>query len=274
MRTDRRFCTATGLVAGALMTMIMGCEGKEAPAPAPAAPADASAPAEPAAQVDKLPDPPAGLEAFPTPSPDGNPTTTAKVALGEMLFFDTRLSDSGTFACVTCHVPEKGWTDGEALSVKADGATNTRHSPTMYNVGYALQWYWDGRMPTLEEQILAAWKGQVGGTPDQVAAALAGVSAYKEHFQKAFGEDPSAENIPMALASFLRVTLRAGNAPWDRYQAGDKSAVSEDAVKGFTVFTKAGCAACHAPPLYTDMGYHNVGVGYDAKKSKKAKKGK
>src|SRR5690606_19105363 len=91
---------------------------------APASAEDVSVPEAPS-----LPDAPRGLEAVTTPSPEGNPNTPEKVALGELLFFDTRLSDNGTFACVSCHLPEKAWTDGKPLSTKADGKVNTRHSP-------------------------------------------------------------------------------------------------------------------------------------------------
>lgn len=212
---------------------------------------------------DSLPTVPIGLAKLKLTAHPQNPTTAAKVALGEQLFFDTRLSDDGKFACVTCHLPEMGWTDGKKLSEKHNGKLNKRHSPTMYNVGYALDWYWDGRKKTLEDQIFAAWTGQVGATPDKIAAALAAVPAYKDAFQKAFNETPNKDNIPKALASFLRITLRSGNAPWDRYEAGDKTAVSEDAIKGQAIFAgKAKCVVCHAPPLYSDMKYHNIGVGY------------
>src|SRR6185369_10116518 len=58
--------------------------------------------------------------------------------------------------------------------------------------------------------------------------------------------------------------LRSGDAPWDRYEKGDKKAVADDAVRGFELFrNKAGCAACHAPPLYTDNQFHDVGIGFD-----------
>lgn len=216
------------------------------------------------ANPDALPPLPKGLAPLTLTKHEHNPTTMDKAALGELLFFDTRLSDSGTFACVNCHLPDKGWTDGLKLSPKFNGKLNSRHSPTLYNVGFALDWYWDGRMDTLEKQILAAWTGQAGATPEQIATKLAEVPTYKEMFEKAFGEGPTPDNIPMALASFLRVKLSVGDAPWDRYQAGDKSAVSEDAIKGYAIFTeKAKCVVCHAPPLFTDMKYHNIGVGYE-----------
>lgn len=211
-----------------------------------------------------IPEPPLGLATLSTPSPAENPNSAEKVALGELLFFDTRLSDNGEYACVTCHLPQKGWTDGKKLSPKPDGKLNKRHSPTMYNVGFAQDWYWDGRKKTLEDQILAAWKGQVGGTPETVVAKLGRTPEYQVRFKRAFNQGPTAENIPQALAAFLRISLRAGDSPWDRYEAGDEQAVSDEVVKGHKIFMeKAACALCHAPPLYTDMAYHNVGIGYE-----------
>lgn len=229
-----------------------------ASAPTPAETEDIVLPEAP-----PLPETPRGLEVLGTPAPDDNPNTPEKVALGELLFFDTRLSDSGAFACSTCHLPRKGWTDGEKLSRKFDGELNTRHSPTLYNVGYALDWYWDGRKKTLEDQILAAWKGQVGATPETIVTKLARVPAYRVRFERSFGAGPSAEGVTKALASFLRVKLRAGESHWDRYQEGNESAVSKEAVAGYALFVgKARCAVCHGAPLFSDMAYHNVGIGY------------
>jgi cytochrome c peroxidase len=197
--------------------------------------------------------------------PADNPMTPEKVELGKKLFFDTRLSKTGKMSCETCHLPDKGWADGQQFSTRFDGAVNTRHTPTLYNVGYYKQWYWDGRAATLEGQVTAAWRGQMGGDPDAMAMTLNGIEGYKNEFQKVFNGPATGGNIAQALAAFVR-TIQSENAPWDKYQQGDKSAVSEDAVKGFTVFSdsdKANCTLCHLPPLYTDTLFHNVGVGYD-----------
>src|ERR1051325_10747291 len=72
-------------------------------------------------------------------TPADNPVTPEKVELGKKLFFDTRLSKTGKMSCETCHHPDKGWTDGEVVSTKFDGSKNTRHTPTLYNVGYYKQ---------------------------------------------------------------------------------------------------------------------------------------
>jgi cytochrome c peroxidase len=218
----------------------------------------ASPDAAPASPLDVGP-----LGAIATPA--DNPMTPEKVELGKKLFFDTRLSKTGKMSCETCHLPEKGWADGQVLSARFDGSMNTRHTPTLINVAYFKQWYWDGRAATLEGQVTAAWRGQMGGDPDAMAMTINGIEAYKNEFQKVFNGPATGDNIAKAIATFVR-TIRSENAPWDKYEQGDKSAVSEDAIKGFTVFSdsdKANCTLCHLPPLYTDTLFHNVGVGYD-----------
>jgi cytochrome c peroxidase len=221
----------------------------------PAAPA-----ATPAAEPAPPPDPLGTMNV-----PADNAITPEKVALGKQLFFDTRLSKTGMMSCETCHLPDKGWTDGKALSTKFDGSVNTRHTPTLYNVGYYNQWYWDGRAATLEGQVTAAWRGQMGGDPDAMAATINGVEGYKSAFQTAFGGPATGANIAQALATFVR-TIKSENSAWDRYEKGDKTAVAQDVIDGFDVFSnteKANCTLCHLPPLYTDTLFHNIGVGFD-----------
>jgi cytochrome c peroxidase len=196
----------------------------------------------------------------PVVSPAENPTTPDKVALGAKLWVDTRLSGSGKMACTTCHVREKGWTDGEVLSRKDNGDLNTRHSPTMYNVGYLAPYYWDGRAPTLEAQVLAAWRLQIYGDPAKASAVIAAVPGYVTEFQKVFGAPPSQETIVKALAAYLRAKV-SGTSPWDRHEMGVANAVSADAIAGFNLFMgKARCAVCHTPPIYSDGKFHNIGL--------------
>jgi cytochrome c peroxidase len=192
--------------------------------------------------------------------PADNPQTPAKAALGKQLFIDTRLSGSGKMACQSCHYRHLGWTDALAFSKRDDGGVNARHTPTLYNVGHQSIWYWDGRAATLEGQILAAWRGQTGADPAKVAAALNAVPGYRSQFQTVFGSDATQDTIVKALASFMR-TLNSDNAPWDRYERGDKAAVSAAAVAGQALFFgKAGCVACHAPPLYGSSTFFNIGL--------------
>jgi cytochrome c peroxidase len=232
----------------------------------PTAAASASASAAPEVKLPPAPPIPATPLGLPEmAAPADNPITPEKVWLGELLFFDKRLSKDGAFSCETCHLHDKGWTDGLAFSKKDDGGMNVRNSPSLYNVGYYTSWYWEGRAPTLEKQVTAAWKSQVGGEDQaSIAKKLSEVPAYKAEFERAFHASPSPENIAAALASFVR-TLRSGDSPWDKYEKGDKSAVSADVIAGQALFTgKAKCALCHAPPTYFDTLFHNVGVGYGA----------
>src|ERR1044071_4402930 len=98
--------------------------------------------------------------------PTDDPLTRDKFELGKTLFFDPRLSTSGRMSCATCHPPAKAWADGERFSIKDDGKPNTRNTPSVMNTGYLDHLYWDGRSPTLEANVLAAWKNQMGGKPD------------------------------------------------------------------------------------------------------------
>jgi cytochrome c peroxidase len=210
-------------------------------------------------------EPPRGLQDMSIPVPEGNPMTAGKIALGQQLFFDPRLSRNGDMSCESCHVPEKGWTDGVPFSTKWDGSLNTRHSPTLYGVAYYPELYWDGRATAgLEQQISAAWKGHMGGEPETVAAALNAVAGYRSQFEAVFDGAATGERIAMALATFVR-TIHAGDTPWDRMTPQEKMAADSPAAQGFTVFSRvAKCTLCHLPPLFSDTLYHNVGIGMDA----------
>ena len=192
--------------------------------------------------------------------PADNPSTPAKVALGAQLFVDKRLSGSGNTACQGCHYRNLGWTDALPLSKRDDGVVNARHTPTLYNVGHQTLWYWDGRAATLEGQVLAAWRGQSGADPVKIAALLNSIPGYESQFQAVFGASATPEAVAKALAAYLR-TKNSENSPWDRYESGERGAVSADAVAGFRLFMGKGrCAACHTPPFYGNSSFFNIGL--------------
>ncbi len=196
---------------------------------------------------------PKGLEAAKLNIPADNALTAEKAALGKTLFFDKRLSKDGSMSCQTCHVHEKAWSDGLDVSPKVDGSKNTRNSPSLYNVGYQPHFYWDGRAATMEGNVEAAWKSHMGGDPDGMAKALAGIPAYVAAFKMAFDAAPTGATIVQALTSFVR-TLQSGGSAYD---LGTMSAAAK---RGEMVFS-ARCASCHTPPLFTEHLFHNVGVG-------------
>ena len=209
---------------------------------------------------------PAQLSTYePMTIPADNPLTQEKVALGKQLFFDERLSVDGSKSCYSCHVCEHGLTDGLPKAIGPGNKTLPRHSPTLWNIGYHKEYYWDGRSASLEKQAMAAWTGGnmgVGDKANEVVARINALQGYREQFQKVFQSDATAENIMKAIASFER-TIIAGNTAWDRYRAGDASALSESAVRGWNIFQTIKCTNCHDGVLFTDQQYHNIGIGMD-----------
>lgn len=259
--------------AALLAVLAIGCKGGGDRKPPPAAARDAE-PVMAAPDVTRegmgetipppppLPDAPRGLPRLPEAA--HNPLTPAAAELGALLFFEPRLSAGAVRACAGCHQPEHGWADGEPRAKTVAGQLNLRHTPTLWNAGYHRTWAWDGSMPTLEAHILSHWKGQLGAEPEAVADALARSPGYLGRFERTFKGPPTRERIAEALAAFVR-TLTSGDSPWDRREAGTADAVGPDAIEGARVFNEtAGCAVCHAPPLYSDLAYHARGVGDDS----------
>jgi cytochrome c peroxidase len=199
--------------------------------------------------------------------PADNPMTREKVALGRQLFFDKRMSGDLSTACVSCHVPEHGLTDGRPHPVGPYGIASGRACPTLWNVGYQQAFYWEGSASSVEQAVQGIWRFVLApGGADQasvrdVVTRLNGVPGYRRQFVQVFGEDVTAQNVPKALAAFLR-TLVAKDSAWMRFQGGDRTALSPAARRGFQVFDgKAGCSQCHNGVLLTDLQHHNVGIG-------------
>ncbi|HET8781346.1 MAG TPA: cytochrome c peroxidase [Pyrinomonadaceae bacterium] len=210
---------------------------------------------------------PAALTTYePMVIPADNPMTPEKVALGRQLFFDERLSVDGSKSCYSCHVCEHGLTDGLPKAIGPGNKTLPRHSPTLWNIGYHKEFYWDGRSPSLEKQAMAAWAGgNMGVAADKQAEVVARFNAlqgYKSQFQNVFQSDATADNIMKALAAFER-TIISGSTAWDRYRAGDNTAISESAFRGWNIFQTIKCNQCHDGVLFTDQQYHNIGIGMD-----------
>ena len=197
--------------------------------------------------------------------PPDNPMTPEKVALGRQLFFDERLSFDGSRSCYSCHVCEHGLTDGLPKAIGAGNKQLTRSSPTLWNIGYHKEFYWDGRSPSLEKQALAAWTGgNMGAKADEIVAKLNTLQDYKAQFQKVFNSDATPDNVVKAIASYER-TLISGNTPWDRWKAGDNTAINRSAWRGWNIFQAIKCNNCHDGVLFTDQQYHNIGIGMDQK---------
>src|SRR5205807_6571054 len=136
--------------------------------------------------------------------PTDNPQTPEKIALGQKLFFDGRLSVDRTVACATCHDPQRAFTDGRPTSVGVQGRSGQRNAPTVLNALYNKTQFWDGRAKTLEEQAALPIANPVEmGQPslDAAVAAIAGIEEYEQAFRKAFGRPVNGPDLVRAIAS-------------------------------------------------------------------------
>jgi len=181
------------------------------------------------------------------------------------------LSVDGTVACATCHDPARAFTDGRPVSIGVKGRTGQRNSPTILNALYNAGQFWDGRAKTLEEQAaLPITNPSEMGQPslDAAVARIEALPRYEQAFRRVFGRPINGTDVMRAIASYERTQI-SFDSPFDHYMAGDKTAISDFARRGWELFnTKARCNKCHAlsedrrdPTFFMDKDYHNIGVG-------------
>jgi cytochrome c peroxidase len=203
--------------------------------------------------------------------PSDNPQTSEKIALGQKLFFDGRLSADGSVACSTCHDPARAFTDGRPASIGIKGRIGQRNAPTILNALYNKTQFWDGRAKSLEEQAALPIVNSVEmGQPSLQSAVdrIAAIAEYREAFKRAFGPPPNGADLLRAIASYERTQL-AFDSPFDHFIAGAPGAIEPSAKRGWELFnTRARCNKCHAlteekrdPTNFTDNDFHNIGIG-------------
>ena len=234
-------------------------------------------------------------------APDDNPTTSEKVELGRLLFYDPVLSGQKDIACATCHHPEFGYAESQDISIGVNGhgfgskrvfsdpndvPFTKRNAHTVINAAFngitadgayepaTAPMFWDLRSEGLEAQALEPLKSfeEMRGHPyegevalDTVVARLRAIPEYQKQFAAAFGPEPiTAAQVGKALAAFQR-TLVATNSRFDQYARGDTSALSEMDKEGMLAFVKSGCAECHRGPLFSDFKLHALGVADNEK---------
>lgn len=180
------------------------------------------------------------------PVPEDNPMSPAKVSLGKQLYFDKRLSVDGTISCNSCHSVLAGGTDNRETSMGVKGQEGPRNAPTVWNAAFLTVQFWDGRAKSLEEQAKGPIVNPIEmGMPSPQAAVerIRKIPGYRQQFEEVFGA-VTYDNIARAIAAYER-TLLTPDSPFDRYQKGDKDAMSEQAVRGMKTVRQVGCTACH-----------------------------
>lgn len=198
-------------------------------------------------------------EALPAtaPAPADNETTPAKVELGQILYHDPRLSSTGTVACASCHNTMLGGEDNRPNSMGVNGQTGGRSAPTVWNAAFNKVQFWDGRAASLEEQAAGPVTNPIEmgmKSWDEVVARLKTIEGYQDLFAKAFGDDSiSKDNATKAIAAYER-TLITPNSAYDKYAGGDKSALTEQQVRGLEKMAELGCTGCHSGPAFNGGG--------------------
>lgn len=195
--------------------------------------------------------------------PEDNPDSEAKRELGELLFFDPRLSGSAQMACASCHDPDLGWADGRTVSFGHSRKTLQRNSPTIRNTGHVTPLFWDGRAPDLEDQAIQVIENvdEFRSDAQIVAERLNAVPAYREKFAEVFGDEQiDIDRVAKAIACFVR-SVNSERSRFDLFMKGRYSALTDQEIRGLHLFrTKGRCLNCHHGPNFTDNKLHNTGL--------------
>ena len=205
-----------------------------------------------------------------TPAIDRNPTAE-KIALGEKLFLEPRLAATGNMACVTCHDPQKGYADQLTANKDNSGNLLERNTPTLINTVFQKNFFWDGRSPTLSDQISSVFTNEkeFNSKVHQFSTAILKDSLYDKMFKEVFGEIALKNtHIIKAISAYVS-TLNGFNSKFDKNMRGEESTFTSEEKLGMNLFMgKALCATCHfmpltngtVPPFFTETEKEVIGV--------------
>ncbi|MDH5766138.1 MAG: cytochrome-c peroxidase [Gammaproteobacteria bacterium] len=197
------------------------------------------------------------------PAPANNPTTAAKVELGKTLYFDPRISSTGTVSCNSCHNVMEGGDDSRPNSMGVNGQTGGRGAPTVWNAAFYSTQFWDGRANTLEDQAKGPMTNPIEmgmKNHDLVMQRVRSMDGYKTMFKTAFGDSKmTIDQAAMAIAAYER-TLITPDSAYDRYVKGDKKALTSQQVKGMNLFAELGCTSCHSGPAFNGQAGVKLGT--------------
>ena len=169
-----------------------------------------------------------------------------KVALGNRLFHDPRLSADNSISCATCHSLQTGGVDRLSHSVGINGAVGLVNSPTVFNSGFNFSQFWDGRADSLEDQIDGPTHNplEMGSNWAEIVSKLKSSPDYVAEFDALYADGIAPDNIKDAIATFER-SLYTPNSRFDQYLRGDSNAITEEEKEGYALFKQNGCISCH-----------------------------
>lgn len=201
---------------------------------------------------------------LPDRMPGSEHDTPELVALGRRLFFEQEISAERNQSCNDCHQLDWAGNDALPVSTGSRGLRGDRNAPTVFNAGFQIAQFWDGRAETLEEQAKGPLLNPVEMAMEsgkQVEQRLR-EAGYAEAFDRAFGTSDGSsltfDNVARALAAFQRTLITRGR--FDRFIAGDRDALTEVEKEGLQTFISVGCIQCHNGPLLGGRLFQRLGI--------------
>ncbi|MEJ0095922.1 MAG: cytochrome c peroxidase [Methylocella sp.] len=181
-----------------------------------------------------------------TPIPPPPALDPLKLALGERLFQDSRLSYDGARACSSCHNIGSNGADGNQRNKASDGSELRFNTNTVFNAALSFRFNWEGKFHTLEAQAEASLESPaiMGGGVDEALARLSADTGEVDQFRQAYGRAPDRASLLDAIATYER-SLVTPDSRFDRWLSGDSAALSAEEQNGFQLFKSLGCISCH-----------------------------
>lgn len=181
-----------------------------------------------------------------TPIPSNIILDEKKVLLGKMLFFDTRLSKDNTISCASCHDILNGGDDNRSFSTGINNQEGTINSPTVLNSSLNFVQFWDGRVNTLQEQVIGPIHNliEMNSSFPEIINKLKEDKNYLEKFYSIYNENINETNIIDAIVEFEK-SLITPNSKFDKYLNGEENILNEKELKGYELFKSYGCISCH-----------------------------
>ena len=193
-----------------------------------------------------------------------NPITEEGVLLGRHLFWEPRLSGDNTMSCATCHNPQNAFSDANQYSIGINGDIGKRNSMVLQNLAWTHGIFWDGRVLTLEEQILSTVveKTEMDEDWKNFFSEIKFDEDYNRMFYEAFGvKNPDSTHAAKAITQFL-TTMISSNSKYDRVLRNEDVFTPEEnaGFASFNSFSGGDCFHCHGGIMGTDFSYKNNGL--------------
>ena len=212
--------------------------------------------------------PPTGTDTAITPVPQPPPADPLKLALGERLFNDRRLSHDDKLACSSCHDVHTNGADASHRIAAHDGSHMAFTVLSVFNATLNFRLNWEGNIRTLESQARSSLENaaNMASSVDEVRHKLDADPAIVRQFEAAYGRPPDPSSLLDAIATY-EASLLTPDSRFDRWLRGERTALSPEEQHGYVLFQSFGCMSCHqgvniGGNLYERQGiFHRLASG-------------